>query len=325
MIFNFGLIFLVFTRTSKTFRSYAVLIMSVAIHELIVAITAEYTVERIIPIADALTIEFHGICGYLSASSCVTAHGIFMYSTSYVYSCFPFFFWFRYRVLHCPPKKPWRIFFLCLIIVIPAWITSTLLITHATPEKEIRAIWHAANYTNSLADPSIRAGGFKSVWDPSILPMTLWVTMPVFPCYAVSIYYRQCFLRDIQKSAQCARTKWAQQKIVQSLTIQSLLPLFPMTMAATYNYRQFQLPYYEHVPYFDEWPILSVTIISAFNPLLTIFYVQPYRNAITKIFPGFLRRRSRRPGIARISTYTLRSRLRSPSIGPASFGNKSFY
>ncbi|CAJ0576929.1 unnamed protein product, partial [Mesorhabditis spiculigera] len=160
----------------------------------------------------------------------------------------------------------------------------------------------------------------------SVLAMTLWVTLPMFPCYAVSHYYRQKFLIDIRKSAMSEATKKAQQKIVQSLTIQAILPLFPMCMAGGYNYKQFKLPYYEYFPYFEEWAMLSVTIVSAINPLLTMFYTMPYRNAIIKMGRSIVKICKKRPEKYEDGEKpTPGSSVAPATSGPTSYGDKTFY
>ncbi|CAJ0576805.1 unnamed protein product, partial [Mesorhabditis spiculigera] len=319
ILFNATLIFLILTKSSKAFRPYAIMLLSVSLQELFVALSAEFAMQRIIPIKEALTFEFHGLCLNFTPYSCVFAHCITMISTAFVYSSFPFFFWFRYRVLHDPPRSTLKIGLICLLFYLPPLVTGSLWIFRIDLWiAEIRQIWYDANFTAFDKSPRVMAGGFRSIWSIRILPMILWVTLPVFPCYAVSIYYRQKFLKDIQQAAMSEKTKKAQHNIVQSLTIQALMPLFPMTVAAMFNYQQFQLPYHEYVPYFDEWPILAVTIVSAFNPLLTMFFILPYRTALQKFYRQVRKQPTKRSGdYERPSIFDLGSRRRG-SVMPSS-------
>ncbi|CAJ0950603.1 unnamed protein product, partial [Mesorhabditis belari] len=58
------------------------------------------------------------------------------------------------------------------------------------------------------------------------------------------------------------KTKDAQKKLVKALTIQAIIPLFMMSQASIYIWRQFQLPFGDLAPYFEEWVFLLMAIVS---------------------------------------------------------------
>ncbi|CAJ0572775.1 unnamed protein product, partial [Mesorhabditis spiculigera] len=79
-------------------------------------------------------------------------------------------------------------------------------------------------------------------------------------------------------------TKRAQKDLVKALTIQLILPLVMMSQASGYFWRQFRLPLADYFPYFEEWSFLNIAIVSLFNPLVTIYYVKPYRKKVVEMF-----------------------------------------
>ncbi|CAJ0569707.1 unnamed protein product, partial [Mesorhabditis spiculigera] len=76
----------------------------------------------------------------------------------------------------------------------------------------------------------------------------------------------------------------AQRKLVKALTIQAMLPFAMLTSSPLFLWEQFQLPFVEYVPYYEEWGFLSLALTSVISPLVTIYYVLPYRRWIMKLF-----------------------------------------
>ncbi|CAJ0576849.1 unnamed protein product, partial [Mesorhabditis spiculigera] len=135
-------------------------------------------------------------------------------------------------------------------------------------------------------DPNIAAMlGYESIFQGTTMVLIVWILFPVFPGYCLSIYYRTKIMHILNDntSAMSNSTKRAQHDLIKALTIQAVLPVVMMSQCSVYFWRQFQLPFGDKAPYFEEAPFLLLAMVSAFSPAITIYYLLPYRKRVVEI------------------------------------------
>ncbi|CAJ0950590.1 unnamed protein product, partial [Mesorhabditis belari] len=240
---------------------------------------------RVIPVGWGLAYQFHGLCRKISPQFCVDVHSITLHCVAYAYSLLPLSFWYRYYVLVNGAPRPKTIALLCFIFYIPSFVSMILFAISTSPPALVRKMLAEQRNSSLFPDnPNIAAiAGFESVWQKTTLALISWSGLPIFPGYTASIIYRTRILRILEKSAMSEKSKEIQKKLVMALTIQAILPLFMMSQATVYIWRQFKLPYGESAPYFEECVFLSVAILSSINPLITIYFVPPYQKKVCRM------------------------------------------
>ncbi|CAJ0569727.1 unnamed protein product, partial [Mesorhabditis spiculigera] len=135
---------------------------------------------------------------------------------------------------------------------------------------------------------------YNNLLMPLTIAIFLWLCVPVFPAYCISLYFRCPNNAEIEGNlCLSSGTIKAQRNLVKALTIQAILPLCMMGQATIYLWRQFQLPYANYAPYFEEWVFLSLAMVSLVSPCITIYYVLPYRKRVTSIFNAFYYQRGK--------------------------------
>ncbi|CAJ0564364.1 unnamed protein product, partial [Mesorhabditis spiculigera] len=135
-------------------------------------------------------------------------------------------------------------------------------------------------------DPNIAAMlGYESIFQGTTMVLIVWILFPVFPGYCLSIYSRTKIMHILNDntSAMSNSTKRAQHDLIKALTIQAVLPVVMMSQCSVYFWRQFQLPFGDKAPYFEEAPFLLLAMVSAFSPAITIYYLLPYRKRVVEI------------------------------------------
>ncbi|CAJ0936020.1 unnamed protein product, partial [Mesorhabditis belari] len=117
------LLYLIVFQTSKSFRSYSIILASVTLSEFFLGLTAALAMTRLIPIENGIVLQFHGLCRKFTPQFCNDVHTITLHCISYGYSLMPLSFWYRHYVLSNKAPSPKLITFLCFLIYLPAFIT----------------------------------------------------------------------------------------------------------------------------------------------------------------------------------------------------------
>ncbi|CAJ0576935.1 unnamed protein product, partial [Mesorhabditis spiculigera] len=169
------------------------------------------------------------------------------------------------------------------------------------PEVARKMLFEHRNISLWPDDPNIAAIiGYESIFQKTCLAIIIWICFPVIPGYAISIILRRNILKRITSNgAMSENTKKAQKDLVKLI-----LPLVMMSQASGYFWRQFKLPLADYFPYFEEWSFLNIAIVSLFNPLVTLYYVKPYRKKVIEMFPFCFNRQSRKTAQAAYEAQT---------------------
>ncbi|CAJ0952160.1 unnamed protein product, partial [Mesorhabditis belari] len=206
--------------------------------------TAGLAMTRCIPIGWGLAYQFHGLCRKVSPQFCMNVHAITAHCVAYVYSLLPLSFWYRHYVLIKKAPSPLKIAFICFIFYIPAFI-SMVMFASSTSDPVIvrRMLIEHRNISLFPDDPKVAALiGYESIFQKTTLAIIIWICLPIFPGYTAAITYRTRIMYILRANPMSNKTKDAQKKLVKALTIQAIIPLFMMSQASIYIWRQFQLP-----------------------------------------------------------------------------------
>ncbi|CAJ0569718.1 unnamed protein product, partial [Mesorhabditis spiculigera] len=107
--------------------------------------------------------------------------------------------------------------------------------------------------------------GHQNIYEFRVFILILGVTVPMFPSYAISLYYRRTILKKLHENVHMSkRTVEAQKSLLKALTIQLVIPCITMAESSSYLWKQFELPLCTQVPYFEEWIWLSMSTVRTF-------------------------------------------------------------
>ncbi|CAJ0569726.1 unnamed protein product, partial [Mesorhabditis spiculigera] len=195
----------------------------------------------------------------------------------YDYMLLPFSFWYRNYVLGKPAPSPRTTALICLLLTIPSILLIINQITGDFDPSVLRNLL-AERKPESLYPDDFSVAipiGHENIYEFRVFILILGVTVPMFPSYAISLYYRRKILKKLHENVHMSRrTVEAQKSLLKALTIQLVIPCITMAESSSYLWKQFELPFYAQIPYFEEWIWLSMSTISALNPLVIVYHGQ---------------------------------------------------
>ncbi|CAJ0928563.1 unnamed protein product, partial [Mesorhabditis belari] len=281
---NLLLILLIVFSTGKAFRSYAILLLANAVADMLYTIFETLAMTRVIPIDNNLALVFHGVCKFINWKVCFDAHAISIHLVTFTLTLLPISFWYRYRVTQKTQPPPRKIILLILIAYLPSLLTMIpFTFAGVTPERML-AILAETNHSFqalNLGDSAI--SGLEPVWNVKAISFDVWLCCPCFPVYSLAFLYRKKFISALRGSTLSHRTKSLQENCVRALTIQACFPIVFMAFSSTYMYRQFRLPGYLSLPYSDELIFLSFSVLSGLSPIVSLYFILPYRNRLLEL------------------------------------------
>ncbi|GMR47255.1 hypothetical protein PMAYCL1PPCAC_17450, partial [Pristionchus mayeri] len=120
-------------------------------------------------------------------------------------------------------------------------------------------------------------------FNPGGMATTLWVCIHPFIAYTAIFYNRRQVIRKLNAlaSRMSTRTRKMHESLIKALTYHSLLPSSLCVAVIFFLLQQFNLA---RNPLLESTVFMSTTIPSVFNPLLTIYFVSPYRRFFKRIF-----------------------------------------
>ncbi|CAA88700.1 Serpentine receptor class delta-1 [Caenorhabditis elegans] len=286
IVLNLLLIYVIFKRTPKHMRSYAVLLFNFAIFDLLTCVASLLACQKTIFSGLSLTYIFHGPCKYVSSSLCFFCHCFVCHAMAHSQWILLISFIYRYRVLvdGAPDTKK------MIVIVSLFYAMSAVIflfyfwdIGDTNDLKQIMYDLHPQyHYDDREIWGDIVVSGNTTVLTIPSLIAIFYMTMPCVPIYFIIHYFRDKTLSTLASNAlsMSPATKASHQKLIMALSIQAAIPIFWLVASGIFTLAEFGIidgPIPENITF------RLMDCIPSSSPLVAFIFIAPYREGLLRI------------------------------------------
>ncbi|KAF1764371.1 hypothetical protein GCK72_004318 [Caenorhabditis remanei] len=267
-------------------RSYAVYLLNFAFFDFATSIISFFSCQKVIFSGFSLIYIFHGPCKYFSPWFCYFCHCFECHTLAHSQWILLASFIYRHRVLvgGSPSVKDMLRSSVAFYSMSACFLLIYLCDRSDSDELlRIMARLHPEyHYDDDRIWHSLTLSGNLSMFSPITFLSILYMTFPCVPIYCAILYFRYNTLTILSDPAinLSPVSKKSHQKLVRALTVQAGIPIFWLVASGIYTMAQFGLiggPIPENITFrlMDCIPMVS--------PVVTIFFIQPYRDGLLKI------------------------------------------
>ncbi|VDM84442.1 unnamed protein product [Strongylus vulgaris] len=223
----------------------------------------------------------------MTSRFCITLH---CYTHS-LYSLL-FSFVYRYYILFHPSPRTRSIVIAIIAIYVPSFMQLMMSWFARSPEDELRK---KLSQTSSYDIRREIVSGVVDIFDWKTLFVLLHHCVPVTPIYVVILLLRRRITAKLQTNITMSeKTCRMHSQLLKAITYQACLPLFFLYSLMAYLFLQFGI---SNHPLLEYTIYIVMNFIPSINPLISLYFVTPYRVWLTK-------RLLRRTRVASIITIT---------------------
>ncbi|PAV66843.1 hypothetical protein WR25_00352 [Diploscapter pachys] len=279
--FNALLIYMCIFKTPRVIRSYAVLILNFAISDFGACITDLLVGQRLIPAGIALAYISNGPCKYISGTACYVGYSLMLHFFAHSLWSLLLSFAYRYYILFHPSPSRTTLAIIICIVYTPSFFQWTTFLMANDDQAKVE-VYLRNRFPNYDFDNKTITGTLNILesWQAmfTILPMTL----PVTPAYCAILILRKKIIRELASVAgtmakMSHATKTMHQQLLRALSLQACLPFFFSIAVASYAIGQLGI---YNSPVLEYLTFSSLLFIPAISPLISIYFVRPYRTTI---------------------------------------------
>ncbi|PAV59936.1 hypothetical protein WR25_17393 [Diploscapter pachys] len=286
--FNVLLIYMCIFKTPQAIRSYSVLILNFAISDFGICITDLFVRPRLIPAGITLASISNGPCKYISRTACYVGYSLMMHFFAHSLWSLLLSFAYRYYILFHPSPSRTTLAIIICIIYIPSffqWTTFLMAKGDQTKvEARLRNRFPDYDFNNKTITGTLN---ILESWQEMFT--ILHMTLPVTPVYCAILILRKKIIRELASVAGTAKmsraTKTMHQQLLRALSLQACLPLFFSISVASYTIGQLGI---YNSPALEYLTFSSALLVPAISPLISIYFVRPYRSTIILWYCRFL-------------------------------------
>ncbi|GMT23079.1 hypothetical protein PFISCL1PPCAC_14376, partial [Pristionchus fissidentatus] len=249
VIFNVLLFFAVLFRSPSSLRSYTVLLVNSVVIDIIGSFTMLITMIRLIPAENMLVYVYDGPCVYVSGFFCHASYTVMLSTFSQSLFLIAASFAYRLYVLGSPSPSTRSVLIVCSLLSVPNLMILAAYMFTLDDAYAVRAELRILRPEYDLDDYLVQ--GHVTIFSLLVMFTILAMTMPIGPTMVVIFAIRR-----------------------KVLTLQSLLPVFFSGAVLSYGLCQLGVacsPVQEHLV------MESVSFMTLFSPVITIYCVKPYR------------------------------------------------
>ncbi|CAD6188032.1 unnamed protein product [Caenorhabditis auriculariae] len=283
---NFLLIYLLKNRSPSRMKVFKWLLINTSVSQIGLALLNFFVQERILPSGEVLALLPIGPCFWFGNKVCFVGYNLINVFNMIVGLSILHSMHFRYRLIRetqaAERMRLGRPFFLSLLL--PAFLLVTPFfdmygeaeVMEETRNKHPNYVFHSS------------FGGFKSVRSPLFLINSAILSATAITLPLITFYWRCAILKTIKDkpSSFKQRTKNSSRALVKVLTLQAVIPsLCYLPIAVLYPCAQFldlELPQVQYLT--TALPAMSCAI----DPILSIYFIAPYRKWVASCFKGRL-------------------------------------
>ncbi|KHJ93809.1 7TM chemoreceptor [Oesophagostomum dentatum] len=258
---NALLIFLIQYRSPHVARGFKILLVNTAANQFLVAVIQSSLQERVLTSGTVLALLPAGPLRYLGPTVCYVAYNVINALNLNVGISVFHSMYFRYRL-------------------IKATELSSRELTPYTSPFHFDVVMEAAIRTHP--EYNLRKygpfGGFKSTNDPLFIINTMILCIGSFVLPAVIFYWKRLILKSLNSSGATLteKTRHNSRTLLKALSAQAVTPLLcVMPGVLLYVLSQFSG---NSIPAGEYLMPIFVSLPCAIDPLLTIYFITPYRN-----------------------------------------------
>ncbi|CAD6200178.1 unnamed protein product [Caenorhabditis auriculariae] len=248
--------------------------MNVAITDLICSAALGFVMSRVVMIGDNLAYIFHGPCKYFGNLTCFYGHAIMLHGMAHCMMLTVISFGYRLFVLRHPSPTKKMLWLTIALFYLPSFaMFLTFISALETDPKVIEALKEQRNNVDWNIVPHVFLQSFFTISNGGSATYLFLVAM--VGCFAVIIMRRKAhlILQRVDNSLSSS-TKRVHKTLMKALAIQASLP-FLMYIADLI----FTAMHFFHIQHsaVENSVFLLLMFPPALSPILSIYYVQPYR------------------------------------------------
>ncbi|KAF8360777.1 hypothetical protein PRIPAC_87700 [Pristionchus pacificus] len=271
-IVNISLLVIIVMRTPANLTCYAILLFSQTLLQSSTCFTSAIIFVRLIPKDVSLFLVISGPASYLGSYQIgYYLWSIMLHGHAHYCIMLAICFTYRYYVIRYPSPNFSTIVSLVIIVYLPTiWLSQSPLF-----EQEISKAMLAPRGPAYEFEHDEVVAGIPNVLEPAVFTGIVWV------CGVILIVGRSMYKTLAANAVHMSeRTRASHKEIVRGLVMQACLPALYSFACVTYIVGQLNILNIEALEYGTH---LSGEIIVTASPLMTLYFVQPYRRTVRRV------------------------------------------
>ncbi|CAJ0593260.1 unnamed protein product [Cylicocyclus nassatus] len=270
----------VIERTPKQLKIYSAIVGNLAVCDLIACVASLLIVhQRVIPIRMSLFYISYGPCCQLGTAVCNAAYNIWLHCFPHSLYILLVLFSYRYYVLLKPLPKLHTMINITALVYIPSGIqlVMTFLALDMGDDAK-KQMSQAVNFDIS----SDCVSAYLNILEWKTLYILSHMCAPVFPVYIAILILRRKILRQLKSEGTMSeKTIRMHSELLKAITYQSCLPLFLGVGVVALSLGNLISPNHPLLQYLYK----IVGLAPILSPLLSLYYIQPYRGWLRQKAP----------------------------------------
>ncbi|GMR60609.1 hypothetical protein PMAYCL1PPCAC_30804, partial [Pristionchus mayeri] len=278
---NLMLLYCIFDRTPTSFRSYSLLLKFQALSDLFIAASALSTMQRIVPCDWTLVYVSYGPCIFISSGLCYYLYTILLALNIVSFSTVLVAMGARYWILRFGSISKRRIMVtLCLGALTPAFLFIILFVISRGSDIDVRKV--LVSFRPDTVNERVVTGNLDTR-SPTMLISAGMICCGPVPLFIVIWIYRSMVLRGLRLTtrAMSIQTRALHKQFVSALTLQAVLPIFPVLGVTVSLIGILGLA---RDPVLEIAPILLSEFPAFFSPLIVIMHIRYYSESLRSLF-----------------------------------------
>ncbi|GMR60610.1 hypothetical protein PMAYCL1PPCAC_30805, partial [Pristionchus mayeri] len=277
---NSLLLYCIFDRTPPSFRSYSFLLKFQVLSDLLIVVSSLLTMQRIIPCDWTLVYISYGPCSFISADLCYYLYAIFLALHIDSFLTVLVAMGARYWILRFGFISKQRIMAALCMTFPPAILFVILFVISRGSDKEVRKVL-VLFYSDAVNERVVT--GNLDTRSPTMLIATAMICCGYVPLFVVIWIYRSMILRGLRRKigALSIQTRALHRQFVSVLTLQAILPIFPVLGVTVSLIGVFGLA---RDPVLEITPFLLSEFAAFFSPLIVIMQIRYYSESLRSLF-----------------------------------------
>ncbi|CAP27626.2 Protein CBR-SRD-50 [Caenorhabditis briggsae] len=275
------LLFLIKTCKVTALKDMRLYLLNILILQFISTMSAFLSQSRVVPNSETVAILCYGPCKYLGVLTCQVLFHVLKVSLFSCAAALIIAFYYRYNMITA--RSFTRTHHYRQLVISYSIPTVLLVFNLFSPSDRQKIVNELTALHPSYDLDNYIILGFSEVKTVVASVNTAMIILGVYGTPFVALYFRSKILKILNTTKSYHSEKIAQTKsMIQGLTLQTLLPLFCYIPSFTYFiYNQ----HYQTDSLIVEFAVSPIGFIyTIFDPLLTIYFVLPYRRGLKAMF-----------------------------------------
>ncbi|KAF8373410.1 hypothetical protein PRIPAC_79839 [Pristionchus pacificus] len=252
-------------------------LLFLCVYEILSSISMFIMFSRVIPLGfDGIVVVFEGPCKHFPVRFC---YGVYSVLLNGLISC-PFLAILSFFVLRFPVPSMRQTTLFNTVLAIPAIIWTITFNFGMAPREMLNPLLekHVPEY--NLTNTPL--GGILHPLQSPVLPSIIWIILSSSPCFFLNIWagFSIRKLLDRESTNLTARISRVHQEFLSALVWQLLISQWFNVGVVTYLLEQFNIA---RAPALEYAVHMSGGVAIAASPLVTLYFVKPYRRRFLKI------------------------------------------